>query len=37
MELGRIACPHCAAIRKAEPDSVYLTHALAVREEAAYQ
>lgn len=34
MNPGQITCPHCGALLAGDPDSVFMTHALAAQEEA---
>jgi hypothetical protein len=36
LEPGRIACPHCGMLQDADGDAIFMTHALAVHEEADY-
>lgn len=36
LEPGRIVCPHCGVLQDADSDSIFMTHALATHEEAAY-
>lgn len=34
LEPGIIACPHCGMLQKADREAIFMTHALAVHEEA---
>lgn len=36
LEPGKIACPHCGMLQYADGDAIFMTHALAAHEEAAY-
>jgi len=35
-ERGKLTCPHCGLLLSGEADSVFLTHALSVEEEALF-